>query len=261
MHYLLTILNLKIDIMSEILKQIKPTDICFFDIEVVRNSEHIDTDSKEFKLFRKKVRNKETDELPSVSDTIELYKQKAGLKPVYNKIVCISIGAIYGDKLDKVYIKSLLGSEEEIIREFYNTITKYKYLCGFNLSYDLPITRINALRYDGLVDLIPDRFNDSMKKPWELKSLLDLMTAVSGINWIHPSLDEICWHLGIKSPKDGEIDGSMVSDVYYSEGVDKIEKYCKEDVLATINLYLHLIGVNKFTSYVDGNKISNKKNA
>ena len=49
----------------------------FFDIETVRLNNDLDVNSKEFELYRKKLRNRDTDELPSVEDTLDDYKRKA----------------------------------------------------------------------------------------------------------------------------------------------------------------------------------------
>jgi hypothetical protein len=44
--------------------------------------------------------------------------------------------------------------------------------------------------------------------------------------------------LGIPSPKD-DIDGSQVADVYYKDkNVDRIAKYCEQDVLAVAQVLL-----------------------
>ena len=41
----------------------------FFDIETVRLNNDLDVNSKEFELYRKKLRNRDTDEGPAVEET------------------------------------------------------------------------------------------------------------------------------------------------------------------------------------------------
>jgi hypothetical protein len=61
---------------------------------------------------------------------------------------------------------------------------------------------------------------------WKSYTSLELLTAIFGI----PSSKE-------------DIDGSMVNHVYYNENqLEKIAKYCCNDVIATAQLYLRLNG-------------------
>ena len=61
-------------------KKIPIEKVLFFDIETVRKTENLEPTSKEYELYRKKIRNKETDELPSEEDTLLDYKKRAPLK-------------------------------------------------------------------------------------------------------------------------------------------------------------------------------------
>jgi hypothetical protein len=46
--------------------------------------------------------------------------------------------------------------------------------------------------------------------------------------------------LGIPSPK-GDIDGSMVRDVYYKDrDIDRIIRYCEKDVITVAQVFLRL---------------------
>ena len=54
----------------------------------------------------------------------------------------------------------------------------------------------------------------------------------------YTSLKLLTHVLGIPSPKD-DIDGSQVADVYYKDkNVDRIAKYCEQDVLAVAQVLL-----------------------
>ena len=215
--------------MNQNFRGIRIEDVLFFDAEVVKNQENIDVESKEFKLFRKKLRNKETDELPNIEETIVEYNRIAGLKITYNKVVCISVGAV---KEGKLYLKSYIGDEKTVIESFYKKTQEYNYIAGMNvIFYDLPTIRVYALRHGDIILNLPDKYNDSGKKEWELKSVIDLMNFFKGSHYVNSSLDEISEHLGLPSSKEDGIDGSQVSKVYYEGGIKIIEQYCKRDVL------------------------------
>lgn len=153
-------------------KRIPIEKTLFFDIETVRANETLNVDSKEFELYRKKIRNKDTDELPSVEDTLEDYSRRAALKMGYSTIVTIGVGYV---RAGDAFIKHLSGTEEEILKEFLVIASKFDYLCGVNiLGYDLPFIYTNASKYFDFTEIMPDRFVTSGKKPWELKNIVDL---------------------------------------------------------------------------------------
>lgn len=237
--------------MNREFNQIPVEEILFFDTEVARSQKTLDMASKEFELYQKKTRDRKTDELLSDEEVIQHYNTFAGLKMCYNQTIVASIGVI---KKGVVYIKSFSGKEQDVIKGLYEQMGKYKYVAGFNIkNYDLPVTRSNSLRHKGLSELLPEPFNDSGKRPWNLPKVIDLMDIFSGTFWANPSLDEVCFHLNIKSPK-GDIDGGQISEVYYSEGVERISEYCNQDVFATINLFNKLRGLEIIDTFVDADK-------
>ena len=197
--------------MNSSLKKIPIEKVLFFDIESVRQTKELDPESKEFQLYRKKIRDKVTDELPSVEYTLEDYKKRAALKMGYIKIITISIAFV---RANEVYVKALVGEEQNILKTFFEITAKFDYLCGVNiLGYDLPVCFLNAAKYFDYTEIVPDRFVTSGKKPWELKSIIDLMDVVKGTHYANMSLDEMLYHFGLDSSKT-DIDGSQVSEVY-----------------------------------------------
>ena len=240
--------------MNQNFRGIRIEDVLFFDAEVVKNQENIDVESKEFKLFRKKLRNKETNELPNIEETIVEYNRIAGLKITYNKVVCISVGAV---KEGKLYLKSYIGDEKTVIESFYKKTQEYNYIAGMNvIFYDLPTIRVNALRHGDIILNLPDKYNDSGKKEWELKSVIDLMNFFKGSHYVNSSLDEISEHLGLPSSKEDRIDGSQVSKVYYEGGIKIIEQYCKRDVLNCVNIFQKFQFKEPYLEFVDIDKLN-----
>lgn len=240
--------------MNQNFRNIKIEDVLFFDAEVVKNQENIDVDSKEFELFRKKIRNKETDELPTIEEAVSEYNRIAGLKMTFNKVVCISVGAI---KDGKLYLKSYTGEEKDIIESFYKKTQEYNYICGMNvLFYDLPTIRVNSLRHGDIILNLPEKYNDSGKKEWEMKSVIDLMNYFKGSHYVNSSLDEISAHLGLSSSKEDGIDGSQVSKVYYEGGIKIIEQYCKRDVLNCVNIFQKFQFKEPYLDFIDIDKLN-----
>lgn len=224
-------------------------DVLFMDLENVRRSKELEIDSEEYSLYQWKRRNRETDELLSDKELQEDYERRGALVMGYSKIVTIGIGMVR----DGVpYIKALVGTEEEIIREFCELAKQFRYVCGANIiAYDLPLLVNNGWRHFNVSEVLPDRFSPAGKKPWNLeKTVIDLMEIFRGTHYQKSSVAEICYHFGIPTPKDG-ISGADVSRVYYEGGLDQIAEYCKKDVLANINIFLKMQNKEIFTDFVD----------
>lgn len=234
--------------MTEKLRNLDLENLLFFDAEFVRAFETLEKDSKEFEMFQYKNRNKETGELPTYEETIELYKKNGGLNPAHNKVVTISVGAFIKGKK---YIKSFTGTQKEILEQFIGMMNsdtnKSKIYVGFNVVlFDFPQLRLKAVQ-EGLHNQIPERLSDAGKKEWSFTefnrktNVVDLMIELKGTGYSPMSLEEACYITGVDSPKD-DIAGHQVSDVYYSEGVERIKTYCEKDVNAVMDMFLKLVG-------------------
>ena len=120
----------------------------------------------------------------------------------------------------------------------------FKYICGYNIiQFDLPICSYNASKYFDITSVLNPLFNVSQKKIWDMRNVIDLMDVVRGTHFSNISLDEALYHYDIPSSKD-DISGSQVSEVYYSEGPERIYEYVKKDVFATVNLFLKLTNLS-----------------
>lgn len=240
--------------MNQIVKKVNEEKVLFFDLEVVRRNKELDPQSREFKLFQKKVRDRETDELLPTEDVQELYKKRAALKMCYMKVVSIGVGFI---KDRKVHIKALEGDEESILKQFCNIANSFDYVCGANiLGYDLPVVAVNSLRYFDITESLADRFLTSGKKPWNLDRCLDLMDIFRGTHYANTSLEEMCYHFDLPSSKS-ELDGSMVSEEYWNNGLEKINKYVKQDVFASVNVFKRMRFEESFKEFIDKNETVN----
>lgn len=236
--------------MNQQLKKINQERVLFFDMEDVRRNNELDVNSREFELFQKKTRNRDTDEYLPNDEVIAEYNKKAALKMCYTKIACIGVGFI---KDGEVHIKSLEGTEEEVIKQFCTIANLFDYVCGVNiLAFDLPMIVNNGYRYFDVCQELPDRFITSAKKPWNLDRVLDLMEVFKGTHFVNSSLDEMCYHFDLSSPKS-DLDGSKVSDEYWNNGLEKISTYVKQDVFASVNLFKKMRFEKPFETFMDKN--------
>jgi len=211
------------------------------DIETVSRNKELEIDSREYLNFQWKNRQKDNnDEFLTDDELSALYKKTAALHPAYNKIVCISVAYI---KDSVLYYKSLTGSQEEIIRQYFTMLNSGKFIpVGFNIvGFDVPTIRMKGSE-EGLMEELNEKYSDVSKKPWDLESTyVDLMKVFKGTYFYNLSFDEVCMMHSVESPKS-DINGSQVTKVYYDEGVERIAEYCNRDVIACAELFCVLIG-------------------
>ena len=129
-------------------------------------------------------------------------------------------------------------SEKDILEEFNKVLAKYssRRLVGFvNIGFDSPFVFKRML----LNGILPhDRIDSSGLKPWEVDEV-DLAKEWQGTSFNRASLINIATAFGLPSPKE-DISGADVGRVYWEEGregLNRISKYCRRDVVATINIF------------------------
>jgi len=222
--------------MVQDLLRLKEDKLIFVDIETAALNKSLDVNSEEFGIFSWKVRNKDIDIELSPEDVIALYAKKAALYSSHSRVVCITIGFI--SKGSKIVLKTFVGEEKDILRNFVDTITLLNgyTLVLWNMAFDMPVIRkrfyINKLRM-----YLPDSIgNDSMKKPWTLKGIIDLMDVWKGISYNNENMNEVAWAMGLPLPKE-DMKGSEVSEAYYAGKINEIVNYNRGDVRTLINLY------------------------
>jgi DNA polymerase elongation subunit (family B) len=218
--------------------------LLFIDIETVPQSKNFELLSDGIKKHWEKKSSffRETNQTPS-----ETYN-RAGIYAEFGKIICISIGAITGEKENMGFkLKSFFGDDEfELLSTFAGSIRslekeKQIILCAHNgKEFDFPyISRrmlINGVK-------LPKTFDIAGKKPWEVMHLDTMELWKFGDYKHYTSLDLLTTIFNIPSPKT-EIDGSMVAGVYYEEkNLPKIVKYCENDVLAVAQLMMRYMSL------------------
>ena len=176
----------------------------------------------------------------------ENYTEMAGIYAEYGKIVCVSVGAFYTNKetgelnfrLASYYShdeQKLLSDLAEMLNRRYYDPKKHR-ICGHNVKeFDIPYMArrmvINSVP-------LPNLLNIAGKKPWENSALDTMELWKFGDNKAFTGLKVLCGLFGIPTPKD-DIDGSQVGYTYWQEDdLDRIEKYCRKDVLGTAQVLL-----------------------
>lgn len=234
--------------MNKDFQRIKEEDVLFFDGEMVRRNKELEIDSVEYSLYQKKTRNRETDEFLCDEDLKKEYEKRAALKRGYNKIITIGVGFI---KDGVPYIKDISGDEGFVIKEFVKIANQFKYNCSFNgIAFDLPIIVGNGMKYFNIAEELKDPFNPSGKKIWNMDMCIDLLEVFKGSHYYPNSLDEVCYHFDIPTPKD-DISGAEVSETYYNGDKNRIYEYVKKDVFANINIFRKMQGKDIFEDFVD----------
>lgn len=224
------------------LHKIRLEDILFLDIETVPEHASYEELSEEAReLWEHKTRYQRKEEF-----TGEEFYDRAGIWAEFGKVVCISAGFFQRTGSEKILrIRSFTGQEDRILREFSDLLEEYfrspgKLLCAHNgKEFDFPYLARRMI-INGLP--LPAKLNLFGKKPWEVPHLDTMELWKFGDFKHYTSLRLMAHVLGIPSPKD-DIDGSMVRSVYYEEqNIDRIARYCEQDVLTTAQIFLRLRG-------------------
>lgn len=218
--------------------------VLFLDIETVPATQNFDDLDEDWKhLWEDKSRFfRERENID-----LEASYERAGVYAEFGKIVCISVGYLRQTRGERKFrMTSYYGHDEAVLlHEFANLLnnhfsTKSHILCGHNVKeFDLPFIARRMLVH-GIA--LPMLLDTAGKKPWEVSHLDTLELWKFGDYKHYTSLKLLTKLFDIPTPKD-DIDGSQVSAVYYNEGdLDRIELYCRKDVVATAQLVLRYRG-------------------
>ena len=210
--------------------------IMYIDIETRGNYENYQqfkiNDEFGSDLFLKKYEKLAKDKYNTVDDA---YKALCGLMSPYGSICCVSMG--FYDRNGDKNIQSISNYDEKtlvhMLHENLVKIHKHNFvLSGYNITnFDIPWMNHKFLKY-GLT--IPEITATNGKKPWEL-DFIELSDMWKSNFKYYSSLEEVCYELGIKSPKSN-MDGSEVNKYFWEKKLDNIVSYCELDVSSTMDL-------------------------
>lgn len=220
-------------------------NILFLDIETVPQERDFDSldDDIQHLWEEKSTFMRKRDEI-----TVEESYARAGIFAEFGKIVCVSVGYIHlsvaGGR--KYRTTSFYGHDEEVLlQEFIDLLNSHfngneHLMCAHNgKEFDFPYLArrilINGLKIPAALDI-------AGKKPWEVRHLDTMELWKFGDYKHYTSIKLLTKIFGIPTPKD-DIDGSQVMGVYYDEkNLDRIEEYCRKDVLAVCQLMMRFRG-------------------
>lgn len=223
------------------------SNILFLDVECVpQMSSFYDLDDDMQKLREKKAGYMLTNAEEGTT-AADLYENRSGIYAEFGKIIVISVWYIHVDtEGNKAFrIKSFSGDDEgQVLIDFFELLTshynqKYHRLCGHNIKeFDIPYICRRAMIND---IPLPDIVDTAGKKPREVNHLDTLEYRKFGDRKNFTSLDLLCRINNIQTPKD-DISGEQVARVYRDDkDLDRIQKYCEKDVVATAKLYLKFV--------------------
>ncbi len=210
-------------------------DLLLIDIETVPQAGSCnDLPAEGRKLFFDKI----SKTMPENFDEEEAYQKKAGILAEFAKVVCISTGFFYKDKVGRtcLKIKSIYGHDEkELLCNFSDLVNRmYKHnpnfqFAGHNIrEFDMPFL-CRRMIVNNI--LLPGCMNVHGAKPWEIRWVDTLQWWRFGDYKNYTSLHLLACVLGLPTSKD-DIDGSMVQHVYYKENnLQRITEYCQKDVV------------------------------
>lgn len=174
-----------------------------------------------------------------------------GLYPEFGFICCICIGYIQKDVLRvKKITATNLDEEREMIREVFAIVSKMPVpvFVGHNIkSFDLPFIFKRAIVH-GIN--IPVMIDTRGKKPWEIAHIDTMEQWAFGVFNARVSLDDICYCLGIESPKQ-ETSGKDVATMFKDGKIKEIAEYCSRDVEATAKVFVRITNSKETFSNVE----------
>lgn len=209
--------------------------ILFLDIETVpQYSVWEELSEADQKLWDKKTARQRTEEVSAE----DFYLDRGGIMAEFGKIICISVGML--EKNETLKIKSFAGDDEKVLLQNFGEVfnsprLRDVILCAHNgKEFDFPWIARRFL-INGMQPPVP--FQMFGKKPWEIPHLDTMELWKFGDYKSYVSLELLAHVFGIPTPKD-DIDGSMVSSIYYIEkDLPRIVEYCEKDVLTLANIF------------------------
>ncbi len=222
------------------------------DIETVPQYPQFDAVPREVQdLWFRKAANLKKDE---GVDEAAIYP-RAGIYAEFGKIICISTGFLVVNGAERQFrMRSFYGDDERILLQEFGALLQQIHdtrmrnnqppmlLAAHNgKEFDFPyIARRMVIHSIPL----PPQLDLYGKKPWEVPHIDTMELWKFGDYKNFTPLNLLAHVLGIPSPKD-DIDGSQVGEVYWKDkDLDRIEVYCRKDVVTVMQIVLRLKGEN-----------------
>lgn len=222
-----------------------------FDIETI--GEDFDEMDKTTQTALTKWIKRETDDSDEQKRLLLDLKDGMGFSPLTGEIVVIGVfdmdqdkGVIYFqapneslEEFEEDNFKYKPCTEKEMLANFWEGAKHYQEFISFNgRSFDVPfiIGRSAVNKVKITKDLMSNRYASSQKYGALHVDLLDQLTYYGAVRK-RGSLHLWCRALGIKSPKEGDIDGESVAKFFKEKKYKDIARYNSNDLVATKKLY------------------------
>ncbi len=173
----------------------------------------------------------------------EAYELKGAIYAEFGKVITIAVGYfVLENEALQLRTKIIADDDEKnVLNEFskvLNTFDSSLRLCAHNgKEFDFPFL-CRRMLINGIG--IPSIMNVAGKKPWEIEHIDTLELWKFGDYKHFTSLELLAKVFDLPTSK-GDIDGSMVGQVYHVEkDLDRIAQYCREDIILTARLYMKL---------------------
>ena len=157
--------------------------------------------------------------------------------------VSIAVGTVNNDAVLN-NVETLCAedySEEGIVRDFWERVERFTgTLVSFNgRNFDLAVLELHALKYGCRA---PRYFNQRFghRYRYSEEGHYDLYEFIGnhGVHRIRGGFDLLCKLIGLRGK--GDIDGSMVQDMWEAGRLAEIHEYCRQDVIQTYFLLLRV---------------------
>jgi predicted PolB exonuclease-like 3'-5' exonuclease len=129
-----------------------------------------------------------------------------------------------------------LADEKGLLEAFWKKLLEYQQVITFNgRGFDCPFLMVRSAinHVKPSKNLMPNRYSSDMHI-----DLLDRLTFLGSVRRKF-SLHMWCKAFGIDSPKEGEVTGYQVKDLFKDGEFLKIARYCLSDIIATKKLFLY----------------------
>jgi 3'-5' exonuclease len=158
--------------------------------------------------------------------TFEEYLETTNFDGSFGRICCISYA------IDDGPTQSLSGDEKTMLTKFWEVARGINLFVGFNIiDFDLRFIYQRSIVHQirPSQDLTFARYRNN--------PIYDVMREWSKWNMTSISLHALAKALGLKSSKEGDIEGKDVAQAYIDGRIVDICKYCEADVVLTREMY------------------------
>lgn len=231
--------------MFDLAKNLK--NLLFIDIETVSAHSHFEQVSPAMQAFWRKKASYLYN--PSELSEADFYFERAGIYAEFGKVIVIGLGFLHWNEQQELSlkVKTLYDPDEKVLLTQLKELLESKFnpktltLCAHNgKEFDFPYLCRRMLVNDVQ---IPLALQLSGRKPWEIPHLDTLEMWKFGDKKHYTSLDLLAALFGIPSSKV-ELSGELVNSTYHHEkDIDKIIRYCQEDVVVLAQLLLKYVSM------------------